>query len=467
MAHKNDCNCNARPGTFPLQGEGFSRRNFLRIAGTGLVASYFADVLDPRLLFAADTAPGVSLRRTAKSCIFVFLSGAPSHVDMWDLKEGAWTPADFAPTTYGNVRWNQGLLPKTAQHLDKLAIVRSGLAWAAVHQLAQTWVQISRTPTGATGSIAPHIGAVVALEAQAARAANDILPGFIALNSGSIPTSGYLPAKYAPFGMTASQAGLTTLAHPDGAPRFDTRWELLQRLDGSRRAGILGKASADMDDFYDQSLALMKTPGINQIFSFDAAERTRYGSTGLGDSMIVARNIVAANKGTRFVQVSQFGWDHHASIYQRNAAQSLYAQCGQLDPALSSLLADLSTMPGSEGGSLLDETLVVILGEFGRTVGPLNGQGGRDHYLRNSIVFAGGGVRGGRIIGKTDALGDKAVEYGWSAERDVRTEDVTATIYSALGIDYTTIRHDDPIGRGFEYVPLAKEGIYKPIEELF
>ena len=110
---------------------------------------------------------------------------------------------------------------------------------------------------------------------------------------------------------------------------------------------------------------------------------------------------------------------------------------------------------------------VVVLGEFGRTVGKLNGNGGRDHFLRMSIAFAGGGVKGGRVIGQTDAAGDKVVDYGWAPNRDIRPEDVAATIYSALGIDYTTVRMDDPLDRGFAYVPYAKEGIYQPIVNLF
>ena len=84
-----------------------------------------------------------------------------------------------------------------------------------------------------------------------------------------------------------------------------------------------------------------------------------------------------------------------------------------------------------------------------------------------SIAFAGGGVRGGRVVGQTDAAGTTVTDYGWSKNRDVRPEDVTSTIYSALGIDYTTVRHDDPLGRGFEYVPFAKDGTYQPIEELW
>ena len=109
----------------------------------------------------------------------------------------------------------------------------------------------------------------------------------------------------------------------------------------------------------------------------------------------------------------------------------------------------------------------MITSEFGRTVGALNNERGRDHYLRNATVLAGGGVRGGKIVGKTNAIGDGILEYGWKGERDVCPEDVTATIYSALGIDYTTIRNDDPLGRGFEYVPFAGTGAYFPVDELW
>ena len=462
------CKCSPPSGNSPLLGEGFSRRNFLRIAGTGLVASYFADVLDPRLLAAAEAVPNATLKNTARNCIFIFLNGASSNVDTFDLKEGAWTPADFAPTSYGNIRWPQGLLPKTSEHLSKLAIARVGMAWAAVHQLGQTWAQIARNPGGATGAIAPHIGAVVSLESQLKRTPSDVLPGFIALNSGGIPTSGYFPAKYAPFGVTTASTGLSTLTHPDGAARFDRRWTLLHQLDAMRTSGKLGKPSMDMNDFYDQSWSLMKTPGINALFSFNDADHVRYGSTTFGDSLIVARNLLGANKGTRFVQATLGGWDHHSDIYDKAAAQSIYAQTAQFDSAFGALLTDLSTTAGATPGkTLLDETFILVLGEFGRTTGPLNNQGGRDHYLRTSYVFAGGGVKGGRIIGQTDAVGDKAVDYQWSAKRDVRPEDVTCSLYTALGIDYTTTLTDDPLGRGFEYVPGAKYGQYIPIDELF
>jgi hypothetical protein len=442
----------------------------MQIAGTGLVASWFADVVDPKLLFARSIASNTSLHSTAKSCIFIFLPGAPSQIDTWDLKEGAWTPTDFAPTSFlgGNIRFPQGLMPNTASHLDQLAIVRSGLAWAAVHTLGQAWVQIARNPGGATGSIAPHIGAVVSIESQVNRTPSDVLPGFIALNSGSIPGSGYLAAKYAPFGVTTAATGLPTISHPDGATRFTDRWSLIHTMDQNRTSGALGKASLDMNDFYDQSKALMDAPGINNLFSFSTDEHTRYGASSFGDSLIVARNLVSARKGTRFVQATLNGWDHHSSIYDKNAGQSLYTQCAMFDPALGALLTDLKTTPGAVAGkTLFDETLVVIVAEFGRTVGVLNNQDGRDHFLRMSYVFSGGGIRGGRVLGATNAAGDQVADYGWSGNRDVRPEDVTSTIYSALGIDYTTVRHDDPLNRGFEYVPFAKDGVYGPIEDLW
>jgi hypothetical protein len=463
--------CSLCTGTGFALGEGFSRRAFMKVAGTGLVASFFLDVVSPKLLYGATAAPSVALRGTAKNCIFIFLSGAPSNTDLWDIKEGSWTPSDFTPDTFdgGNVRFPRGLMPQTATHLDKLTFVRPGLAWAAVHQLGQAWAQIARNPGGATGAIAPHIGAVVSIESQAQRKTGDVLPGFIALNSGGIPTSGYLPATYAPFEVTTAQAGLATLSHPDGTARFGDRWNFLHSLDKNRASGALGKASSDMNNFYDQAKALMDAPNINTLFTFSTDEHTRYGASDFGDSLVVARKLVASQKGTRFVQATLGGWDHHSSIYDKTAnASSLYSQAAMFDPAFGALITDLSTTPGtSSGKTLLDETLVVIVAEFGRTTGALNGQSGRDHALRMTYVFAGGGTRGGRAIGTTDATGSGVTDFGWSGNRDVRPEDVTSTIYSALGIDYTTVRHDDPLNRGFEYVPFAKDGVYGPIEELW
>ena len=131
------------------------------------------------------------------------------------------------------------------------------------------------------------------------------------------------------------------------------------------------------------------------------------------------------------------------------------------------LIADLSVIPGSNGRSKLDETLIIAKGEFGRTIGNITAQQGRDHYFVHSALIASGGIRGGRVLGKTTADGAYVEDPGWSEGRPVYEEDIAASIYSALGINYTTTRHDDPLGRGFEYIPTNTAYVGKPIVELF
>ncbi len=451
---------------FPAYGPTFSRRRFFEIAGTGIAGSYLANVLAPPRKLEAATAP--ALRGTARNCIFVFMAGGPSHSDLWDLKEGPWTPAAFAPATFGGgVRFAQGLMPNIAQHLDRIAFVRPVLSWAAVHSLAQVWAQQSRNPAGVLGDVAPNIGSVVSLEMAAQRKAGDVLPGFVALSTNPAKGSGYLPARYAPLVATGlSATGLATIRPNGGAAAFTERYATLQMLDTDRAGAPLGDAPADMNDFYAQAKALVDSPTVNTLFGWTAADYARYGATSFGGAALVAKQLLAANQGTRYIQLTTGGWDNHANIYATNAG--LFSQMKSFDPAIGALLGDLAAAPGATPGkSLLDETLVVMFGEFGRTVGAPNGQGGRDHFLRMSVAMAGGGVSGGRAIGATDATANKVVDFGWSAGRDVRIEDVTCTLYSALGIDYTTVRHDDPLGRGYEYVPFAKDGVYRPVDEVF
>jgi len=132
-----------------------------------------------------------------------------------------------------------------------------------------------------------------------------------------------------------------------------------------------------------------------------------------------------------------------------------------LDNGVGALLDDLKAT------GLLKETLVVLVGEFGRTVGPLTAAGGRDHWLQQSVVFAGGGVKGGKVLGATDATGSDTIDFGWSRQRYVKPEDVEATIYSAMGINWTTVRCDGPFMRGFESVPFSDQNFYGPIDELW
>lgn len=432
------------------------RRMFFRHLGAA-VGGYF---LLPARPMETVAKAAVSPKGTAQNCIFVLMAGAPSHVDTFDLKEGPWTPAFLNPTTYGDLRFPQGLMPNLAAQIDSLLFLRSVRSWAAVHSLAQNWVQLGRNPISAMAKISPHIGSVVSMECRA-REQNTVLPAFLSLNAGGgNPENGYFPPEHAPFYVNPTGGGLGNTTHRDGPARFDSRYGLLLELDAEMRSeSDFGPAPVEVSTMNVNARKLMYNSDIDRVFNFPADERARYGTTAFGNACITARNLLRARLGTRFIQITVGGWDHHVNIYQPNGQLSLLSR--QFDTALGTLIADLKKE------NLLDETLIVAMGEFGRTVGPLNATNGRDHFLQQSVLFAGGGVRGGRAVGATDERGAITTEAGWSRERDVRAEDIEATIYSALGIDWTTMRRDDPLGRGFEYVPFADRDLYGPVHELW
>lgn len=435
-----------------------SRREFFRLLGAGVTGSFLAGNSQAQLVRSLD----VRTRNTAKNVIFILLTGAPSHVDTFDLKflDGI-SPTGFQPETIKGIRFNTGVFPKIAAQLDDIAILRSVRSWAAQHSLSQTWVQIGRSPAAVLGDVAPNIGSIVALEKRAERTPGQLFPTFLALNADGAVGSGYLPAQYEPFKTAPSTTGLANTAHPDGAARFTAKYDLLESLDAPLRAkSPLSPVMEDYGAFYQSARGLMYNPTVDQAFKYTAADSARYGNTGFGNALLTAKQVLAANSGTRYIQITLGGWDMHSGIYAPNG-NSMFTLGRTLDNGYGALIADL------KAAGLLNETLVVMMGEFGRTVGALNNQAGRDHYTQQFAVFAGGGVKGGRAIGETDAQGARTTEFGWSEQRDIRVEDIEATIYSALGINWTNVRYDDPFGRGFEYVPYAGEGLYKPIEELW
>jgi len=400
-------------------------------------------------------------RGTAKNVIFILMNGAPSHSDTFDLKEGAWTPAAFNPTSYDDIRFPQGLFPNLAEQMDSLVFARSIVAWAVAHGVGQAWVQLGRNPLAGLSRISPHIGSVVAMELGPQDDPKRVLPAFLSLNSsGSDPQQGYFPTKTAPFYVSPNGGGLGNTTHRDGQPRLETRYGLLQQMDQELRGSDdLGPEVAENAELNVAARTLMYNSVVDNVFTYTAAERTRYGSSNFGNACIAARNLLRARLGTRFIQISIGGWDNHVNIYQTNTALTPAAK--QFDMGLGTLIADLK----SDG--LLDSTLILAMGEFGRTVGPLNSQAGRDHYLQQAALFAGAGIKGGRAIGVTDALGATTIDPGWSQDRPIKPEDIEATIYSALSIDWTTVRHDDPLGRGFEYVPTTEGLQFAPIDELW
>jgi uncharacterized protein (DUF1501 family) len=206
---------------------------------------------------------------------------------------------------------------------------------------------------------------------------------------------------------------------------------------------------------------MMYNPAVDGAFRFTAAEGARYGNTSFGNACLIAKQVIAANQGTRYIQITTGGWDMHQDIYNAGVRNNIFSLGNAMDAAVAALIGDLKS------SGLLNETLVVMAGEFGRTVWRLSAAAGRDHFPQQFVVVAGAGIRGGRAIGSTDAQGSATADPGWSRARDVRPEDIEATIYSAMGINWTTIRYDDPFGRGFEYVPYAKEDVYGPLQELW
>ena len=438
-----------------------SRRHFFQLIGAGVTG---AMLVDPRTALAAD-APQVTPQNKAKNVIFILLTGAPSHTDTFDFKRSPDTPASITSDTIGGIAWPTSLLPKMATQLPNMAIVRSVQAWALVHSLSQTWVQIGRNPAAALGDIAPNIGSVVAIEKDPERRPSQVFPTFLALNANNQAGPGYFSAKYAPFKLTPNVRnpgqGLPNTTNAAGSLRVGDRWSLLHGLDDPLRINSpLGSPVSDYGDFYESAKALMYNPVVDQAFKFSADDATRYGGTAFGASCLVAKQVLAANQGTRYIEISFGSWDMHQNIYG-TAANSLGPMTKTLDDGVSALLADL------KASGQLDSTLVVMMGEFGRTVGRITAAGGRDHYPQQSVIFAGGGVQGGRAIGATDATGASTVDFGWSGGRVIKPEDIEATIYSAMGINWKTVRYDDPFNRGFEYVPSVAGYDFAPINELW
>ena len=440
-----------------------SRRHFFEAAG--VAGSYL--MLDPTRASAQAvrvTTQNVTTLNKAKNVIFILLTGAPSHVDTFDLKvTSGTTPTSFAPTLINGTNWPTGLMPKIGQRLGDVAIVRSMRSWALVHLLAQQWSQVGRNPAAALGDIAPNMGSIVALELEKQRTPSQIFPAFLALNAQGAAGPGYLPGSYAPFKVIPSTAGLPNTTNSEGQTRATDMYARLRALDTPLRVDSpLGKSVDDYDAFYKSARNLMYNPAVDAAFKFTAADSARYGSSGFGNSCLVAKQLLAANQGTRFIQINYGNWDMHNDIYDTAAVgQNLFSLGKPLDDGYAALIDDLKS------SGLLKDTLIVMTGEFGRTVGRLNSSAGRDHFLQQFSVFAGGGVKGGKVIGKTNADGSDVTEFGWSRDRYIRPEDIEATIYSALGINWTSIRYDDPFGRGFEYVPFSEQDLYGPINELF
>jgi hypothetical protein len=448
-----------------------SRRELIRCGAVTVTGGFLLPFTQPTNVKAATKA---TPRGSAECVIYVNMVGGPSQMDTFDVKESKSTPEDLdIRTAKTGFRWPFGLLPKTGAVLGDLVVVRSMAAWDNVHALAQFYQQVGHQFTPARSKEMPSVGSVVAYETLNRVKESDFLPPFIALNfpstaqNGQLVREGFLDSAAAPLSADLRNgASLPFLLASDYKERFNRRYELLRSLDTTRRLGGSGvsKRLLEWDSFTKGVHKMMNSPQIASVFEFDEADRMRYGKSHFGDSCLIARNMVAAEAGARFILLNHGGWDHHASIYGKDLAQrgedttkrgGLYALCSEFDPGFAALLSDLKSRKARDGkSSLLDKTLIVANGEFGRTPGELTDIKGRDHWPDVRCgVFAGGGIlHGGRVIGKTDEQAAKVVSYEWSRPRPIYPEDVTATIYSALGIDWTKKISNTPSGRDFEYV---------------
>ena len=449
-----------------------TRRDFIRAGAVSVGGYYLRPVVQAASINAKEKAQP---RGGAEICIMLFLQGGPSQLDTFDIKEGPWTPEDLdVRTVTPGVRMPVGLLPKLSERLDKYAIVRSMEAWEAEHSRGIYYMQAGRILSPARIHEIPSVGSVIAYELLEKRTRSDYLPPFVSMNmdTSQLVGSGLLPSTTAPMA-TFSDSPAPFVMSEQERSTFERRQQLLRTLDSRWREmdSHRGRIFRDIDDHYQSAYPMLSNPKASKIFTVPEEEKQRYGSSSLGDACIMARNIVEADAGTKFIFISHDGWDLHIRAFDKNAKTNQYTMCWQLDGALSALLDDLESRTDESGRSLIDKTLIISLGEFGRTPADLTLRAGRDHYRFAAVgLFAGAGVRGGQIIGGTDDEGGTVVDPGWHKSRSIYPEDVLVTLYSAMGIDWTKKITQTPSGRAFEYIEnISPKGYltFAEVKELF
>jgi hypothetical protein len=424
--------------------QGMGRRAFLQIGASSVLGLSLADLLRLRA-----QGPGPA-GATARSVVLLWLWGGPAQLDTWDPKPAA--PLEYRgpftaiPTRATGVRVAE-LFPQVADIADHFAILRSLHTTSSDHGVAGT-IGLTGSAEGGLdlggqaqrGSARPATGAVVAR----ARGFGTRLPPFIVvggrLHQGKKAITGEgggtLGALYDPFRLEYDPehgTRIPALQLPaDLTPeRLGDRRRLMQALDGAGRQAELARSARAIDDYRARAFALLTSPEARRMFDLsrerpETAER--YGYTRFGQSCLLACRLV--EHGVPFVQVNwsdhveaeedagDGGWDHHYRNFQ--IMQDRHGPW--FDQAFSALLTDLRQR------GLLDSTLVVVVGEFGRTP-RVNDKAGRDHWEHcYSALVAGGGVRGGRVVGESDRRGERP------HDRPLTPADLAATIHRCVGI---------------------------------
>ncbi len=444
--------------------DGVSRRDFLHAGSLGFLGLTMPHFFRLKAMGAVQPSKDVN-------CIHLMLVGGPSQLDTWDMKPDA--PASirgpFKPikTNVSGVEISE-IFPRMATHADKFALLRSAYhTAAAVHDTGCQMMQTGRLFQG--GLESPNYGSVLRFEkgAKGDMPPNVLLPYTIGQLGGNLPhgdTAGFLGKAYDPFVLNADPADpnfkVPDLLPPDyiSAVRVDRRRSWREMIDQS--VTYFEESNQDsklMDATFNQAYTLMTSTKAREAFDLTQESedtRKRYGMNRFGQGCLLARRLV--ERGVRFVTLNMFEtvfneitWDIHGSA--PFSPISCYSELvgPMFDNGYSSLLEDLSKT------GLLDSTMVLATGEFGRTP-RINPAGGRDHWPQCwTVVMAGGGIKGGQVVGSSDAIG--------AAPKDqpVMPANIAATIYKCLGVPIDTILKT-PQGREVRVVDHG----FEPINDL-
>ena len=445
--------------------DGITRRDFLQAGTLGALGLSMAHFATLKALGAVDK------NHEDRAAIMIFNLGAPSQLDTWDMKPDAPReirgPFNPIKTNNPDIQISE-IFPRHAKLADKFSLVRACYhTAAAVHDTGHQMMQTGRLFSG--GINTPHAGC--ALEYLRGRKtelpAHVILPEPMGSTGGNMPhgqDAGFLGKAYDPFVLNADPSKkdfqVPDLLPPReiGEARLQRRRELRQIVDDTVRNFETSESAKLMDANFASAYRLMTSAKAREAFDLSREPekvRERYGLTRFGQSCLLARRLVEA--GVRFVTINTFitvfdeiTWDIHGSKPFTSIAGMKEIVAPMYDQGYSALIEDLSQR------GLLDTTLVANLAEFGRTP-RINPAGGRDHWPNCwTVYFAGGGVQGGRVVGKSDEIG------AYPVERPVKPSEIVATIYHSLGLKLDT-ELPGPQGRPF---PLVEYGAHE-IRELF
>ncbi|MFO0909611.1 MAG: DUF1501 domain-containing protein [Isosphaeraceae bacterium] len=428
---------------------GPSRRSLLRMGLYGTLGLGLDDLLRLRSL-AAQAPQASSKAPAAKNCILVWLAGGPSHIDTFDPKPEATADVrgEFKPidTAVPGLRISE-VFPRLAKVMDQATLIRSMTSPENDHDRAAHHMLTGYRPSPAL--VYPGYGSVVTRSREGNRTA---IPSYVAIPDAPIfSSSGYLTPAYDPFAVLGDPNSpsfrVRDLTPPDRLTldRLRRRREMVRALDEFSNDVSPTPLTASRDHFTDRAYDLLTSTAAQAAFKIGDepdAMRDRYGRTPLGQSFLLARRLIEA--GVSFVTVNdrgmgQLGWDTH----QNNFPTIKNQLAPPLDQGLSALIGDLH-----ERG-MLDRTLVVVMGEFGRTP-KVNGNAGRDHHGRaNWSLVAGAGLPRGLVYGRTDARADAPVD------QPMTPADLASVIFLALGIDPDT-KFLAPDGRPIRLVENGK-----------